>query len=54
MKLHFFRWFAVAVILSAAIFGRIKRDSYTDLRKEENYMDQLMVAEVPEIGRAHV
>lgn len=48
MKLHFFRWFAVGVILSAAIFGRIKRNSYTDLRKEENYMEQLMVAELPE------
>ena len=39
---------AICVIVGLAIFGRVKGNSYTDLRKEENYIEQLMVAELPE------
>lgn len=48
MKRRFLPCFTVCVILAAAIFGGIKRQSYTNVAKEENYLEQLLVAEIPE------
>lgn len=48
MKLRFLPCLTVCVILAAAVFGGIKRQSYTNLTKEENYLEQLQVAELPE------
>ncbi|MBO5056193.1 MAG: hypothetical protein J6C64_07560 [Lachnospiraceae bacterium] len=36
------------VILAAAAFGIVKRQSYTNLAEQGNYMEQLQVAEIPE------
>lgn len=36
------------VILAAAVFGIVKKQSYTNLTEQENYMEQLQVAEIPE------
>lgn len=36
------------VILAAAIFGMIKRRSYTDITKEDTYLEQIQVAVIPE------
>ncbi len=35
---------AIILITLSAVFGLIKRQSYTDITKEENYMDSLYVA----------
>lgn len=38
----------ICVILAAAIFGIVKKESYTNITGEENYLEQLYVAEIPE------
>lgn len=38
----------VIVIAAAAAFGRIKRDTYTDITAQEGYAEQLLVAELTE------
>lgn len=40
--------FPVCVFLAAMAFGIVKRQTYTDLVKQENYLEQLQVAEFPE------
>lgn len=34
--------------MAAVVFGRIKRQSYTDISKMDNYLDLLQVGEIPE------
>ena len=42
-------WIAVGGMFFAALaFGIAKRQTYTDLTKQEDYLDRLMVAELPE------
>ena len=48
MKARYLYSFAFGVVILAGIFGRIKRNTYTDFLKEENYMEGTMVAELPE------
>lgn len=36
------------VILAAAVFGMVKRTTYTDITSREDYLEQLMVGEFPE------
>lgn len=48
MKFRICAALTLAVILAFAGFGFVKRQSYTDIREEENYFDQLLVAELPE------
>lgn len=36
------------IILAAGAFGAVKRQTYTDIASEENYMNQLQVALLPE------
>lgn len=38
----------VCVVLAAGVFGVVKRQTYTDITKEENYLDKLQVALFPE------
>lgn len=38
----------ICVLIASAAFGMIKRQSYTDILKEENYLEQLEVAELGE------
>ena len=38
----------VCIYLAAMAFGIVKRQTYTDLAKQENYLDQVVVAELPE------
>lgn len=35
------------VIFAAAVFGIVKKQSYTNLTEQKNYMEQLQVAEIP-------
>lgn len=48
MKGYFLFGFTVLMILAAAVFGVVKRGSYTDITKEENYLEKLHVAELSE------
>ena len=36
----------VCVVIAAAIFGLIKRQSYTDIVNKENFMEQMLIAEL--------
>lgn len=38
----------ISLTAAAALFGMSKRGTYTDIRAQENYMDSLPVAELPE------
>ena len=38
----------LTILISSGIFGFIKKQSYTDLRKLDNYLEQLNVAVMPE------
>lgn len=40
--------FPVCVFLAAMAFGIVKRKTYTDLVKQEHYLEQLLVGEFPE------
>ncbi|MCM1468584.1 MAG: hypothetical protein NC086_10600 [Alistipes sp.] len=38
----------VCVVLAAAVFGMVRKKSYTNITGNENYLEQLYVAEIPE------
>lgn len=48
MKRRILAGLTVAVILAFAGFGLFKRQSYTDIQAEENWLEQMQVAELPE------
>ena len=48
MKYRVLTSFTLVVILAFTVFGISKRQTYTDLRNEENYLEQMQVAELPE------
>ena len=48
MRYRILAGIAILLIFAAGIFGLSKRQSYTDLRHENHYLDQLQVAELPE------
>jgi len=48
MKNKFFLSIIVVAFLGALVFGLVYRTSYTNLTEEENYLDHMKVAEIPE------
>lgn len=48
MKNYILFFLTAGIILAAALFGMIKRRTYTNLQEQENYLEQLQVAELPE------
>lgn len=48
MRKYFPAFFTVCVFLAAMAFGIAKKQTYTDLTKQENYLEQLQVAELTE------
>lgn len=48
MKNKFFLLIIVVAFLGALVFGLVSRTSYTNLTEEENYLDHMKVAEIPE------
>lgn len=48
MKRHLLWVLPLCVFLAAMAFGMIKRQTYKDIFEQENYLDQLTVAELPE------
>lgn len=48
MKYRLLTTITLVVILAFAALGISKRQTYTDLRNEENYLEQVQVAELPE------
>lgn len=48
MRKYFLAFFTVCVFLAAMTFGIAKKQTYTDLAKQENYLEQLQVAELTE------
>ena len=48
MRKYFLAFFTVCVFLAAMAFGIAKKQTYTDLAKQENYLEQLQVAELTE------
>lgn len=48
MKKTLLWFFTVCVFMAAMAFGIVKRQTYTDLAKQENYLEQLQVAELTE------
>ncbi|MDR2043408.1 MAG: hypothetical protein LBQ15_03395 [Clostridium sp.] len=48
MKLRLLSCFTVLSILAAAIFGGMKRQSYTDITKDSRYLESIQTAEFPE------
>jgi hypothetical protein len=48
MKLRLLPCFTVGIILAAVVFGVVKRQTYTDWTKEEDYLERLQVAELLE------
>lgn len=48
MKRKLLYFFTVCIYLAAMAFGIVKRQTYTDLAKQENYLEQVLVAELPE------
>lgn len=41
------RFLAVCIFLAAMVFGIVKKQTYTDFAKQENYLLQISVAELP-------
>ena len=37
----------ILVLIAACTLGIVKRQTYTDIMREKNYMDKLQVAEIP-------
>lgn len=50
MKQKLLLFFTVCVFMATMVFGIVKRQTYTDLAKQENYLAQLQVAELTEDG----
>ena len=48
MKKHLLWVLPLCVLCGAMIFGIVKRETYIDALKQENYLDQLLVAEIHE------
>lgn len=48
MKRHLLWILPLCAFLTAMAFGMIKRQTYKDIFEQENYLDQLTVAELPE------
>lgn len=48
MKQRFLLFLTTGVLLAAMVFGMIKRQTYTDVLKQENYLEQMEIAELPE------
>lgn len=48
MKSKFYLSFIIVLYLGAAVLGVAFRASYTNLTEEENYLDKMQVAEIPE------
>lgn len=48
MKYKWLHVIAVLVIISTAVWGMSKRQSYTDITSKEDFMEQMVVAELPE------
>lgn len=45
MKMRILTAATAVILIGAAAFGLVKRQTYTDLCREENYLDRLYVAE---------
>ena len=45
MKMRILTAVTMVILIGAAAFGLVKRQTYTDLCREENYLDGLYVAE---------
>lgn len=48
MRKYLLLFFTVCVFLAAMVFGMVKKQTYTELVKEENYLEQLQVAQLSE------
>lgn len=48
MRKYFLAFFTLCVFLAVMVVGITKRQTYTDLTKRENYLEQLQVAELTE------
>lgn len=48
MKRYLLLSATLIVVFAAAVFGAVKRRTYTNIAEEEDYLDQLLVAEFPE------
>lgn len=48
MRKYFPAFFTVCVFLAVMAFGIMKKQTYTDLAEQENYLEQLQVAELTE------
>lgn len=46
MKMRILTGVTLLILTGASVFGRVKRQSYTDICSEENYLDQLYIAEL--------
>ena len=42
------RFLAVCIFLAVMVFGIVKKQTYTDFAKQEDYLLQISVAELPE------
>lgn len=47
MKMRILTTVTILAIAAAGIFGTVKRQTYTDITHETDYMDKLQVAEIP-------
>lgn len=48
MRQKLLLFFTLCVFMAAMAFGIVKKQTYTDLAGQENYLEQVQVAEVPE------
>lgn len=48
MKKHLLWILPVCAFVGAMVFGIVKRQTYVDILKQENYSEQLLVAEIHE------
>ena len=48
MKMRLHASVTMGIVAVLAVFGMVKRTTYTNLTQEENYLDQLVVAEIPD------
>lgn len=48
MRQRLLLFFPVCVFLVAMVFGIVKRQTYTDLARQKDYLEQIQVAELPE------
>lgn len=48
MRQKLLLFFTLCVFMAAMAFGIVKKQTYTDLAGQENYLEQLQVAELPE------